>query len=92
MSRRAPDPAAERAARNAQTIKSLLKLEGNKACADCKKNKRMLRHGWPSSFIIEGPQTNTNARPKMGQLEPGHIYLHSLLRYTPRNGDTHKQS
>ena len=44
MSRRAPDPAAERAARNANTIKSLLKLEGNKQCADCKKNKRMFTH------------------------------------------------
>ncbi len=40
MSRRAPDPRAERAAQNTQTIKSLLKLEGNKTCADCKRNKR----------------------------------------------------
>lgn len=40
MSRRQVDPAAERTARNAQTIKSLLKLEGNKSCADCKRNKR----------------------------------------------------
>lgn len=40
MSRRAPNPAAERAAQNTQTIKSLLKLEGNKTCADCKRNKR----------------------------------------------------
>ncbi len=38
MSRRAgPDRAAE----NQQTIKTLLKLEGNKVCADCKKNKRI---------------------------------------------------
>jgi len=52
MSRRAPDPAAERTARNAQTIKSLLKLEGNKSCADCKRNKRTLlgnKH-FPGSF------------------------------------------
>lgn len=41
MSRRAPNPAAERAAQNQQTIKTLLKLEGNKTCADCKRNKRM---------------------------------------------------
>jgi hypothetical protein len=40
MSRRAPNPAAERAAQNTQTIKGLLKLEGNKTCADCKRNKR----------------------------------------------------
>lgn len=40
MSRRAPNPAAERAAQNQATIKSLLKLEPNKVCADCKKNKR----------------------------------------------------
>jgi hypothetical protein len=37
MSRRA---GTERAAENQQTIKNLLKLEGNKVCADCKKNKR----------------------------------------------------
>ncbi|GAM34304.1 stromal membrane-associated protein [Talaromyces pinophilus] len=36
MSRR-PDPA--RAAQNQQTIKNLLKLESNKTCADCKRNK-----------------------------------------------------
>ena len=41
MSRRPPNPAAERAAQNQQTIKSLLKLEANKICADCKRNKRM---------------------------------------------------
>jgi stromal membrane-associated protein len=40
MSRRAPNPGAERAAQNQATIKSLLKLEPNKVCADCKRNKR----------------------------------------------------
>ena len=40
MSRRPANPAAERAAQNTQTIKSLLKLEANKVCADCKRNKR----------------------------------------------------
>lgn len=40
MSRRVPNPAAERAAQNQVTIKSLLKLESNKVCADCKRNKR----------------------------------------------------
>lgn len=37
MSRR-PEP--NRAAQNQQTLKSLVKLESNKSCADCKKNKR----------------------------------------------------
>ena len=40
MSRRPPNPAAERAAQNQQTLKNLLKLEPNKVCADCKRNKR----------------------------------------------------
>lgn len=40
MSRRPPNPAAERAAKNQATIKSLLKLEPNKMCSDCKRNKR----------------------------------------------------
>ncbi|KAL8870799.1 MAG: hypothetical protein Q9174_003234 [Haloplaca sp. 1 TL-2023] len=40
MSRRTPNPAAERATQNQQTIKTLLKLEENKSCADCKRNKR----------------------------------------------------
>ena len=45
MSRRvAPNPAAERAAQNQATIKSLLKLESNKVCADCKRNKRASSH------------------------------------------------
>lgn len=39
MSRR---PEANRAAQNQQTLKSLVKLESNKSCADCKKNKRTL--------------------------------------------------
>ena len=50
MSRRAPNPAADRAAQNTTTIKNLLKLEGNKTCADCKRNKREYsaeyNHGW----------------------------------------------
>jgi stromal membrane-associated protein len=36
MSRRPENKATQ----NQQTIKSLLKLEANKMCADCKKNKR----------------------------------------------------
>lgn len=37
MSRR---PTPGQAAQNSQTIKALLKLEHNKICADCKRNKR----------------------------------------------------
>ena len=53
MSRRAPpsNPAADRAARNQQTIKGLLKLEANKSCADCKRNKRMLLTGSTGAMI-----------------------------------------
>ena len=39
MSRR-QNPGADRAAQNQQTLKSLVKLESNKSCADCKRNKR----------------------------------------------------
>lgn len=42
MSRRAPNPSADRAAQNQQALKTLVKLENNKSCADCKKNKRIL--------------------------------------------------
>jgi stromal membrane-associated protein len=43
MSRR---PADNKTA-NQQTIKSLLKLEVNKTCADCKRNKRNAPHPPP---------------------------------------------
>lgn len=73
MSRRAPNPAAERAAQNALTIKSLLKLEGNKTCADCKRNKREQESG----VLILASFTDTKCRrSKMGQLEFGHLCLH----------------
>ncbi|POS84795.1 hypothetical protein EPUL_003919 [Erysiphe pulchra] len=52
MSRRTPNPAAERAAQNAQTIKSLLKLEGNKTCADCKRNKHPRWASWNIGVFI----------------------------------------
>ncbi|KUJ12439.1 ArfGap-domain-containing protein [Mollisia scopiformis] len=52
MSRRAPNPAAERAAQNTQTIKSLLKLEGNKTCADCKRNKHPRWASWNLGIFI----------------------------------------
>lgn len=57
MSRRAPNPAAERAAQNTQTIKGLLKLEGNKTCADCKRNKRELPSVSPLMVRIDNLQT-----------------------------------
>lgn len=41
MSRR-PNPAADRAEQNRATLKNLVKLEGNKTCADCKRNKRKI--------------------------------------------------
>ncbi|KAG9243883.1 putative GTPase activating protein for Arf-domain-containing protein [Calycina marina] len=52
MSRRAPDPRAERAAQNTQTIKNLLKLEGNKMCADCKRNKHPRWASWNLGIFI----------------------------------------
>ncbi|KAF4637210.1 hypothetical protein G7Y89_g873 [Cudoniella acicularis] len=52
MSRRAPNPAAERAAQNTQTIKNLLKLDGNKTCADCKRNKHPRWASWNLGIFI----------------------------------------
>src|SRR5271163_4942140 len=50
MSRRTP--ATDRAAQNQQTIKALLKLEGNKICADCKKNKHPRWASWNIGIFI----------------------------------------
>ncbi|KAF6840224.1 hypothetical protein CPLU01_01248 [Colletotrichum plurivorum] len=52
MSRRPPNPAAERAAQNQQTIKSLLKLDANKVCADCKRNKHPRWASWNLGVFI----------------------------------------
>ncbi|KKA27308.1 hypothetical protein TD95_004000 [Thielaviopsis punctulata] len=52
MSRRAPNPAAERIAQNQQTIKSLLKLECNKVCSDCKRNKHPRWASWNIGIFI----------------------------------------
>ncbi|KAL9638062.1 MAG: hypothetical protein Q9164_001801 [Protoblastenia rupestris] len=53
MSRRAPPNAAqERAAQNQQTIKTLLKLEGNKSCADCKRNKHPRWASWNLGVFV----------------------------------------
>ncbi|KAL9113951.1 MAG: hypothetical protein Q9227_002085 [Pyrenula ochraceoflavens] len=50
--RRGPNPAAERAAQNQQTIKSLLKLEPNKTCADCKRNKHPRWASWNLGVFV----------------------------------------
>ncbi|KAF3018524.1 hypothetical protein E8E14_011722 [Neopestalotiopsis sp. 37M] len=52
MSRRPPNPAAERAAQNQVTLKSLLKLEPNKLCADCKKNKHPRWASWNLGIFV----------------------------------------
>lgn len=52
MSRRPPNPGAERAAQNQQTIKSLLKLEPNKVCADCKRNKHPRWASWNLGVFV----------------------------------------
>ncbi|OJJ64358.1 hypothetical protein ASPSYDRAFT_39076 [Aspergillus sydowii CBS 593.65] len=49
MSRR-PNPA--QAAQNQQTIKTLLKLESNKTCADCKRNKHPRWASWNLGIFI----------------------------------------
>ena len=51
MSRR-PAPDAAKAAQNTQTLKSLVKLEGNKSCADCKKNKHPRWASWNLGIFI----------------------------------------
>ncbi|KAF9876321.1 stromal membrane-associated protein [Colletotrichum karsti] len=52
MSRRPPNPAAERALQNQATIKSLLKLECNKVCSDCKRNKHPRWASWNLGVFI----------------------------------------
>lgn len=51
MSRRL-DPKAEKAAANQQVIKSLLKLPGNRLCADCKRNKLPRWASWNLGIFI----------------------------------------
>ncbi|PKS11510.1 hypothetical protein jhhlp_003275 [Lomentospora prolificans] len=52
MSRRAPNPAQERAQKNQQTLKNLLKLEPNKICADCKINKHPRWASWNLGIFV----------------------------------------
>lgn len=92
--RRAPNPAAERAAQNQQTIKSLLKLEPNKICADCKRNKREYRLYQPAGrqAPCEKPEADCwVCRSAMGELESRRLCLHSLLGHSSRHGHAHQQ-
>ncbi|KIE03698.1 stromal membrane-associated protein, partial [Metarhizium majus ARSEF 297] len=52
MSRRAPNPSADRAAQNQATIKNLLRLEPNKVCADCKRNKHPRWASWNLGVFV----------------------------------------
>lgn len=53
MSRRVqPNAAQERAAQNQQTIKTLLKIEANKSCADCKRNKHPRWASWNLGVFV----------------------------------------
>ena len=76
MSRRAPNPAADRAAANQSTIKTLLKLEGNKSCADCKRNKR--RPTGTTGLLKLRHQAKLSRRSEMGQLEPRYFCLYPV--------------
>ncbi|KAF2439448.1 ArfGap-domain-containing protein [Karstenula rhodostoma CBS 690.94] len=51
MSRR-PNPAADRAEQNRQTLKSLVKIEANKSCADCKRNKHPRWASWNLGIFV----------------------------------------
>ncbi|ETN39324.1 uncharacterized protein HMPREF1541_05547 [Cyphellophora europaea CBS 101466] len=42
----------DRAAQNAQTLKALVKLEGNKVCADCKRNKHPRWASWNLGVFV----------------------------------------
>ncbi|KAF9728728.1 hypothetical protein PMIN06_004064 [Paraphaeosphaeria minitans] len=51
MSRRS-NPAADRAEQNRQTLKSLVKIEANKSCADCKRNKHPRWASWNLGIFV----------------------------------------
>ncbi|KAI9673006.1 MAG: hypothetical protein M1817_003170 [Caeruleum heppii] len=52
MSRRPVNPPPDRGEKNQQTIKTLLKLEGNKSCADCKRNKHPRWASWNLGVFV----------------------------------------
>lgn len=68
MSRRPADKAAQ----NTQVIKNLLRMETNKTCADCKKNKRELAP-WSRACV-----RLTVSRSPMGELESGCVRVYSV--------------
>ncbi len=51
MSRR-PPPSADRAEANRSTLKQLVKLESNKSCADCKRNKHPRWASWNLGVFV----------------------------------------
>lgn len=51
MSRR-PPPGQDRSEQNRSTLKSLVKLESNKSCADCKRNKHPRWASWNLGIFI----------------------------------------
>lgn len=52
MSRRPANPATDRAAQNQQILKNLVKLNGNKSCADCKRNKHPRWASWNLGVFV----------------------------------------
>lgn len=52
MNRNRAGAPADRAAQNAQTLKALVKLEGNKVCADCKRNKHPRWASWNLGVFV----------------------------------------
>ena len=52
MNRSRPAAGNDRAAQNAQTLKALVKLESNKVCADCKKNKHPRWASWNLGVFV----------------------------------------
>ena len=55
MSRRPPQPGAsgpDRTEANRATLKSLVKLESNKSCADCKRNKHPRWASWNLGVFV----------------------------------------
>lgn len=82
------------AAQNQQTIKNLLKLEPNKICADCKRNKRQsppptAHRGLAPPGMGLARLTLPLFRSALGVMEPGYLRLHSVLGHSPWNGHTH---
>ncbi|KAK5166918.1 ARF GAP with effector function(s) [Saxophila tyrrhenica] len=52
MSRRPPPAGADRSEQNRATLKQLVKLESNKSCADCKRNKHPRWASWNIGVFI----------------------------------------